>query len=343
MMLKIIAYTGGHNAPSRVPRVQHYIGPLKAFGVDMRECPSHAGLYPPNRKWLRPLWGLWNLSDRLPDVLQSLRYDISFFQRELLSTFVTWEPFTKRPRVFDIDDAVWVHRSGHFARRLARLCDHIICGNRFLAEEFSRWNPNVAILPTPVDTSAFFPAAEHATERRPILGWMGLSRGYHYLYGVERALDEILRRHPEAVLRIVSDRPPRFQFLPANQLQFIRWTAESQVRMIQEMTIGIMPLDNTVISRGKCSFKMLLYMACGLPVVVTPVGMNADVLQEGRVGFGAASECDWVDHLDVLLRDPELALQMGRVGREVVLKKYSVDALAPQFAKILWRVTGRIL
>jgi len=84
-------------------------------------------------------------------------------------------------------------------------------------------------------------------------------------------------------------------------------------------------------------------MACELPVVVSPVGMNAEVLEKGSVGFGAASERDWVDHLEVLLRNPELGFQMGRVGREVVLKNYSVDALAPQLAKILWRVTGRIL
>jgi glycosyltransferase involved in cell wall biosynthesis len=322
--------------------VQHYIEPLKEFGVDMRECPSGAGLYPPLRKWLRPLWGLWSLSDRVPDVLQSFRYDISLFQRELLSTFVTWEPFTKRPRVFDIDDAVWVHRGGHFARRLAHLCDHIICGNQFLAEEFSRWNPNISILPTPVDTSAFYPAADHAKDRRPTVGWMGLSSHYPDLYGVERALGEVLRCHPEAVLRIVSDRPPQFQSLPASQVQYVRWTAENQVRLIQEMTIGIMPLDDSVVSRGKCSFKMLLYMACGRPVVVTPLGMNADVLRKGNVGFGAASEDDWVDHLNLLLQKPELGSQMGMIGREVVLREYSIEALAPQLAKILLRVGGKI-
>jgi glycosyltransferase involved in cell wall biosynthesis len=342
MMLKVIAYTGGHNAPSRVPRVQNYIAPLKEFGVDMRECPSRAGLYPPERKWLRPLWGLWNLSDRIPHVLQSLRYDVSLFQRELLSTFLTWEPLTKRPRVFDIDDAVWVHRGGHFARCLAHLCDHIICGNQFLAAEFSRWNPNITILPTPVDTSAFYPAADRGNERDPVVGWMGLSSHYPDLYGVEHALAKLLRCHPEAILRIVSDRPPKFQSLPASQVHYVRWTAENQVRLIQEMTIGIMPLNDSVVSRGKCSFKMLLYMACGVPVVVSPVGMNAEVLEKGNVGLGATSESDWVAQLNELLRNPERGFQMGRAGREVVLKNYSVEALVPQLAKILLDVAARI-
>jgi glycosyltransferase involved in cell wall biosynthesis len=225
---------------------------------------------------------------------------------------------------------------------LAHLCDHIICGNQFLAEEFSRWNPNISILPTPVDTSAFYPAADHAKDRRPTVGWMGLSSHYPDLYGVERALGELLRCHPEAILRIVSDRPPQFQSLPARQVQYVRWTAENQVRLIQEMTIGIMPLDNSVVSRGKCSFKMLLYMACGVPVVVSPVGMNAEVLEKGNVGLGATSESDWVAQVNGLLRNPERGFQMGRAGREVVLKNYSVEALAPQLAKILLRVGGRI-
>src|SRR5690349_17778079 len=149
-MLKVIAYTGGHNAPSRVPRVQYYIAPLKSLGVDMQECPSQAGLYPPRQKWLRPLWGGWNVLAPLPDVLRSVHYDISFFQREMLSTVVTWEPLTKGARVFDVDDAIWINRGGGFARRLAALCDHVICGNRFLAEHFAQWNPRLSILPTPV-------------------------------------------------------------------------------------------------------------------------------------------------------------------------------------------------
>lgn len=338
--MRVIAYTGGHNAPSRVPRVQHYIEPLRECGIEVRECPSRAGLYPPQKKWLRPFWGVWNLCDHLTGVTQSFRYDLSFFQREFLSTFVTWEPLTKGPRVFDVDDAIWVHRGGGFARRLAGLCDHIICGNHFLAEEFSRWNPNVSVLPTPVDTNMFRPKAPSVNGSQLIIGWMGLSKGYCHLSGVERSLAAVLRRHPDVILRIVSENPPHFQQLPDDQVQYFRWTAENQAPLMQEMTIGIMPLDDTVVSRGKCSFKMLQYMACGLPVVVSPVGMNARVLQEGEVGLGAADESEWVSSLDRLLGDPELRKQMGQAGRRLVLQQYSVEALAPRLARILKGIVG---
>lgn len=342
-MLRVIAYTGGWNAPSRIFRVQHYQAPLRAFGIEMSECPSSAGVYPPARKWLRPAWALWNLADRAPDTLRSFAYDLVFLQREMLSTYVTWEPLTKKPRILDVDDAIWVHRRGHFAPRLASLCDHIICGNSFLAEEFSRWNPNVTILPTPVDTRTFHPRASAPDSERPIIGWMGLLNGFRYLYHIERGLAQVLRRYPEAVLRIVCSSRPDFKMLPPEQVQWIPWTQENEARTIQEMTIGIMPLDDSVFARGKCSYKMLLYMACGLPVVVSPVGMNAEVLKMGNVGFGPAGEQDWADNLSELLSSPQLRLDMGRAGREIIMQHFSVDVLAPQLAKVLSHSAGKPL
>ncbi len=339
-MLKVIAYTGGHNSPSGVFRVQQYIDRLKETGIELRECRSWAGTHPPRRKWVRPFWGISNLAERFPDTVRSLAYDVTFFQREMLSTFLTWEPFTRRPRVLDIDDAIWVHRGGGFIRRLAGLCDHVICGNNFLAQQFSEWNPKVSILPTPVNVHTFCPRASPPDLDRPIIGWMGLPVNLKLLGGVERALGEVLRRHPKAVLRVVSSEPPYLPSLPANQIEFVRWSSENEARLIQEMTIGIMPLDDTVLSRGKCAYKMLLYMACGLPVVVTPVGMNAEVLAKDNVGFGACTDADWVEHLETLLRDRELSQRLGAAGRQVIVQHYSVEALAPKLAQTLSHVGG---
>ena len=340
-MLRVIAYTGGRNAPSRIFRVRDYRQTLREFGIDMRECASWAGIFPPLRKWLRPAWGLWNLADRLPDTLRSYAYDLVFFQREMLSTFVTWEPLTKKPRIFDVDDAIFTHRRGDYARRLASCCDHVICGNTFLAEHFSRWNPNVSILPTSVDTNRFCPAIGTGYRERPIIGWMGLHTGFDYVYRIEEALRVVLERHPDATLRIVSSHPPNLHKVAPKQFEWIPWTPENEVRTIQEMTIGIMPLDDTILSRGKCSYKMLLYMSCGLPVVVSPVGMNTEVLERGNLGFGARTDDEWINSLSQLLANPELCAQMGRVGRDTVLKHYSVQVLAPQLAKILRDVAGR--
>jgi glycosyltransferase involved in cell wall biosynthesis len=83
---------------------------------------------------------------------------------------------------------------------------------------------------------------------------------------------------------------------------------------------------------------MLQYMACGLPAVVSPVGMNAEVLRQGEVGLGARNLREWVDGLEILLRDPDLCARMGKTGRMVVEQDYSLEVLAPRLAKILFRV-----
>src|SRR5438270_85014 len=172
----------------------------------------------------------------------------------MLSTFVTLERFTKKPRILDIDDAIWVHRGGHFARKLAGMCDHIICGNRFVAERFSSWNPSVSVLPTPVDTDRFVPKKSAGDSRR-VVGWLGLSSGFRFLYRIEPALLEVMRRYPDVVLRIVSNERPHLPTLPASQLEYVHYQREREVADVQSMTIGVMPLDDSVSARGKCSFK----------------------------------------------------------------------------------------
>ena len=109
---------------------------------------------------------------------------------------------------------------------------------------------------------------------------------------------------------------------------------ERKVADIQEMTVGIMPLDDSEWARGKCSFKMILYMSCGIPVVVSRYGMNAEVLQQGEVGFGAVQPQDWVDALESLLASPERCARMGQTGRAVAELHYSVEVLAPRLANI---------
>lgn len=336
-MLNVIAYTGGHNAPSRVPRVQQYIPALTECGIRLVECPSRAGSFPPERKWTRPAWALWNLAEHIPGALLSYAYDVTLFHREMLVTMVTLEPFTRKPRVLDVDDAIWVHRGGGFARRLAAMCDHILCGNDFLAEHFSQWNRNVSVLPTPVDTERFTPL-QHS-DGRPVIGWLGLSHGFRYLYAIEPALLQVLRRHPEVRLRVVSDRPPTFSTLPAHQVEFARYTREREVAEMQSVTIGIMPLDDSVVSRGKCSYKMLQYMACGVPVIVSAVGMNADVLKHGESGIGTLREQEWIDAFESLLEDAALRARMGSRGRDVVCQHYSTDTLAPALAATLFAVS----
>jgi len=337
--LRVAAFTGGEAVPSRI-RVRQYIAPLKYEDVEVTEFASSAGMYPPESKWARPAWGVWNVVEHIPDVLRSRSFDVTLLQREMLSTLVTLESFTGRPRVFDVDDAIWVHRRGSFAARLAQLSDHVVCGNNFLAEKFSVWNPSVSVLPTAVDTSRFRPVSNRVLGPRQIIGWLGLSSGYQFLHSVEEALSHTLARHPQLTLRVVSDRPPRFRTIASDRVEFIRYDAAREVEHIQQMTIGIMPIEDSEWSRGKCSYKMLLYMACGIPVVVSPFGMNAEILAQGTVGLGARTGANWVECFETLLENSALRELMGKEGRRVVLDHYSVDILAPRLAQTLTSVAA---
>ena len=279
---------------------------------------------------------------------------MTLISRQVMPAFIPYDRFTKAPRVLDVDDAIWLNRGGHRAGSLAQCCEAVICGNSFLAEFFSRWNRNVVVIPTAVDTELMRPregaaGTTGATEigavggqvAGPVIGWTGTSDNFRYLYGIEGALGVVLESHRDARLRVISDVRPAFRELDGERVEFVRWTEEGEREALQGLAVGIMPLEDSVWARGKCSFKMLTYMASGVPVVASPVGMNAEVLGLGEIGFGAATRDEWIEALDVLLSDEEKAREMGARGREVAVRYFSVEALAPRLARELFSVAGR--
>jgi len=338
--ISVAAFTAGRNVPGSRFRVRQYIADLKLHGVELSEFYPRAGGYPPVQKWLRPFWGVASLASRVPDIGRSFSYDVTLFQREMLSTFLTLEPLTKRPRVLDVDDAIWLNRDTSFARKLATISDSVICGNSFLAEYFSRWNADVTVLPTAVDTMRFVPLKRRPFGDAPVIGWSGNRSGFADLQMIEAALRTVLTTYPKARLRVVADERPALD-IPPHQLEFLQWSPEVEVQAIQGMDVGIMPLRDTLWSRGKCSYKMLLYMSCGVPVVVSPVGMNAEILEMDSLGHAAASPADWSGALEAMMKDPERTCAMGEKGREVVVNHFSIHALGGKLAAELLRVAVR--
>ena len=337
-MLRVSAFTGSPTISSARFRVRQYIPGLHEYGVALEEEVARFGSWPPLEGWKRPAWLLATLAQRVPGVIRSYNRDVTLLQREIVSTLKTLEGFTKAPRVFDVDDAVWLNGSGRQFRRILEQCEAVICGNAFIANEASRWHKNVFIVPTAVDTDRYSPKVSAG---RRIVGWSGLAVGQRWVNDIEPALAEVLRMHADVVLRIVSERAPKFCELPPERVEYIPWSPQVEVSTIQEMTVGIMPLEDSLQAKGKCSYKMLLYMSCGVPVVVTPVGMNSEVLAQGEVGRAATTHSEWVEHLSWLLNNPESARNMGVAGRKVIEENYSLRALTPKIASILWSVSGK--
>lgn len=337
--MRVSAFTGGEDWGSARFRVRQYIPHLRLGGVEMTEYPLRWGSVLPQSKMVRPWWVVGTALQRIGTLSRTLGSDLMLIQRQLLPTYVPLDQLVSGPKVLDVDDAIWLNRGGHRVPGLASRCDAVICGNTFLAERFSSWNRNVCVIPTPVDTERLRPPANRALRSQSIICWNGRSNGFPYLYSIEKSLNSVLCRHPDRKLLILSDAPPRFSAIPGDRIDFVRWSPRAEVQGLQVSTVGIMPLEDSEWALGKCSFKMLCYMACGLPSVVSPVGMNRDVLSLATLGLPAASAADWVDSLETLLADSNYAARLGAEGRRIAVEHFSVERLAPVFAKALLSVT----
>jgi Glycosyl transferases group 1 len=324
--------------PSARARVRQYINPLSKLGIAVHEYPLPWGNILPRQRGLRPLWMAATAAARTAALTCSWKADVTWISRQFLPAFAPLQALAKRPMILDVDDAVWLNTGGHRARDLAKASDLIVCGNSFLANHFSRWNTNVTIIPTAVNTAWYRPRRNKVgagvTAPALVLGWTGTSGNFPFLYSIERALMRVLQHCSRAKLLIVADRPPQFKLLPESRVEFELWTPRTELAAFAHMSIGLMPLADTAWCNGKCSYKMLCYMAAGLPVVVTAAGMNREILALGEVGLSASSEHQWVDALIALLSDADLRQRMGAAGRVVVEEHFSLQRLTQQYAAV---------
>jgi glycosyltransferase involved in cell wall biosynthesis len=336
-MLKVASFTGEINDPSSRYRVRQYIDTLKKYDIYIDDFISLEGKYPPKEKDKRIKWGIKSVLERLEQLINVNRndYDCVILQREMISTLNTFENFVRGPRILDIDDAIYLLRKGNFVKRIAQKSDAVICGNTHLAEVFSKWNNQVSIVPTAVDTCKYIPNVNDNNEKEKItMGWVGTSGGFNYLYKIEKALNYILKKYNNVELLVVSDTTPQFSFI--DNYRFEMWSEEKEVENFQSIDIGLMPLIDDEWSRGKCSYKMLLYMSCESAVVVSPVGMNLEVLNKGKVGFGAEDYyTDWIESIEYLLKNGTKRIEMAKHGRQVTLENYSLDILSEKMNNII--------
>lgn len=333
--IRVVAITGGKNVPSRRFRVEAVVPFLMKHGIRLEELCPVIGSYPPQSKLLRLPWFVSALLERLTFLYRSKDYDAVILQREMISTLPTLEWMLPKPLVLDVDDAIYLYRNGKTAKYVARSCDLVVCGNRFLAEKFSQWNSNVVVIPTGVNTDLLQPIKNRVTEETLIIGWIGTVGNYRYLKMIEPALTKVLSSFPNVRLQIISSQFPTFLEHLGEQLDFRLWQPGVENDLLPRFTVGIMPLTDNEWARGKCSFKMLQYMAAGIPIVASPVGMNADILASKPVGLAARNNAEWCDAILVLLRQRQLCIEYGLAGRKMVEEKFSLNAVSDLWAEVL--------
>jgi glycosyltransferase involved in cell wall biosynthesis len=215
---------------------------------------------------------------------------------------------------------------------LMRMCDVMIVGNTFLQDELASGARNAIVLPTCVQVH---PGRRkiHSDTRPVKIGWIGTRNNLPQLDGLDGAFRELAHRYGEEVmLTVVCSAPYE---TPAIRTEFIPWHVDTETNSVLTFDIGIMPLADDLFARGKCSFKAIQCMALGIPVVVSPVGMNRQVVQDRANGFFAETNRDWVDHLSALIRDVDLRSRLGAEARRTISRSYSYERAIESLRLIL--------
>jgi glycosyltransferase involved in cell wall biosynthesis len=259
----------------------------------------------------------------------------------MVSTLPTAELSTLRPRVFDIDDAVFLGQRFGAVDRIARRSDVVICGNAWLANHFTV-HPDVVVLPTAVDTDRYNVGQGLASEGDELVtvGWMGTSSNLHELDDIAASIERMLALRPAVRFVVVSDAPDRWSLAGHERVEARQWSAADEVNQLQRFDIGLMPLRDTAWTRGKCGYKLLTYLACGVSAVASPVGVNSEILGHDHCVLPGTPDA-WVEAVLGLVDDAGARAQRAEAGRRRVEEHYSVRAVLPDLAALLHRAAGR--
>jgi glycosyltransferase involved in cell wall biosynthesis len=274
-------------------------------------------------------------------------YDLVVLQKRLLNWLDFYE-LRKNSRIlaFDFDDAIYLRNaspsnlsSDYFSfsrmrmfKRTVLNSDVIIAANKTLAEKVDETAPgkHVEIVPSTVAVDKILPKTDYSLSGPAVIGWIGSKSTLRYLDLIAPALKKASQKH-DFVLRIVAD---DFKEIPGVKTDFVKWTLESQYSLISKFDIGLMPLSSDPFSEGKAAFKLIQYMACGVPSICSPVGMNLEVAGKNKNCLAAEDYDDFAGHIIRLLENESFRMEIGKKGREMVEKVYSNSEAGKKLASL---------
>lgn len=346
--LKILFYTkySRLGASSRY-RTYQYLAWLNSQGIETQVQPLlgddylhqiYSGNLPARIRIIR------NYLTRLLSLQDVAHYDLIVLEKELFPRLplVTEKRLARTGAriIVDYDDAIFHDYEEHpllkeKIGRVMRSSSAVTVGNDYLATYAERFNSQVYKIPTCVDLSRYKVKRNYETKGPLVIGWIGTPITARYLYVVEPAL-KALSSKLSFILRCVGT--PQDFSIPRIHMENVPWSEESEVDQIRSFDIGIMPLTDDPYSRGKCGLKLIQYMACGVPVVASPVGVNGEIVQDGVNGYLAGDEQSWLEALAQLGQSEQLREQMGKAGREKVESHYSLDVVAPKLLRVFQNV-----
>lgn len=277
---------------------------------------------------------------RLKDSFQFKKYDIIFIQRE--ASFLGTSYFEKRAFksgayvIFDFDDSIWLadtspgNKKWEWIKKPEKFYENVshahcvIAGNAYLAEKAKPYNKNVVIIPTTINSDWHIPKTEHRNKKLITIGWSGSISTIKHFELLVPVLLKLQEKYPNKLkFKVIGSKNYKHQQL---NVEAIEWKENTEVSELNSLDIGLMPLPDDEWANGKCGLKSLSYMACGVPAVMSAVGVNNDIIKNGENGFLIYSENEWMDVLSKLIDNAEIRIEIGNKGRETVMKNYCVKA-----------------
>ena len=286
---------------------------------------------------------------RLCSLLWAWKFDLIWIEKELFPYF----PATAErllavfgvKYVVDYDDAIFhnydLSANPLIKRFLAKKIDnvmkysyHVLVGNAYLAERAKTAGAkNVQLLPTVVDHLRY-QNRQAPSEGTLTVGWIGSPSTQKYVVDILPALQAAYHKVPFRLLLVGATGDIRDQ-LPELNVDVQSWSEEAEVEQIRTMDVGIMPLQDGPWEKGKCGYKLIQYMACGVPVIASPVGVNREIVEGADAGLLASEYSEWQAALLRLLTSSDLRLQQGKAGRVAVEQQYSVQSQLPVIRHVL--------
>lgn len=354
MTLRVLALSryGALGASTRM-RFMQYIPALEGAGlqIQVQALFDDAALAARYERVAYSLGTIMQCFTRRIAALQNRNnFDVLWIEKEALPWWPQWiEAAMLRgvPYMLDFDDAVFHNYDQHrlaavrhlFGQRLDGLMAQaslVVAGNDYLAQRArdagASW---VEVLPTVIDLDRYpYPHPAQATRSSvpPVVVWIGSPSTVRYLQLLQEPLQSLAKRMP-FVLRVIGGEVA----FPGVQVECLPWTESTEVAHIANADVGVMPLLDSPWERGKCGYKLIQYMACGLPVVASPVGVNASIVRDGVNGFWSHDAQSWACALEKLLTDASLRVRMGAEGRQQVERDYSLQVTAPRLAGWLYK------
>lgn len=339
-----------HKAPSQRFRVELFFPVLNKHSIAYRIEPflddETWGVLYKKASVLKKAFGVFKgFLKRLGHVLFLVpSYDYIFIHREAspvgppIFEFIISKIFRKKI-IYDFDDAIWIPNTSNEnslvswikafwkVKYICKWSYKVSAGNDFLCAFAKKYNREVILLPTCVDVEKQHNQLKNQHTEHVVVGWTGSHSTMKYLDAILPVLNKIAGEL-QAEIVIISNKPPTFE-LP--RLQYIPWQESTEIQDLMNLNIGIMPLEDDAWSEGKCGFKLIQYMALGIPSVASPVGVNKIIVEDGVTGFLCNDKEEWYAALKRLIGDKALRTQMGKNGRDAIVKDYSIQANAAAF------------